>query len=253
MRLTTIGTGTSAPHPERVQSGTLLETSGVRVLVDCGSGVLWRMAQLGLDWRTLTHVAITHFHPDHTTDLANLLMAWRYGMLPPREDPVTLVGPVGFSAFVDRVAAAFFPALRALVPGTEVVDLPVGAPWTLGGGVTMDACAVPHTPESVAFSFHSGGRRVVCSGDTGFDAPFATWAAGADLLLLECALPATMAVPIHLTPEQCATIAGIAAPRHLVLNHFYPPVEAVDIAPIVRAQYGGPLDLARDGDVYEVT
>ena len=253
MRLTTIGTGTAAPHPHRVQSATLVEAGDVRLLVDCGSGVLWRMANLGIDWHTISHIAITHFHPDHAADLASLLVAWRYGMQPPREAPVTLVGPVGFSAFVDRVAAAFFPPLRTLVPQTTIVELAPGNSTSLGGGVTLEACNVPHTTESVAYGVRFGSRRIVCSGDTGFDAPFAEWARDADLLLLECSLPAALAMPIHLTPEQCADTVAIAQPRQLVLNHFYYPVEAVDIRGIVAARYAGPVHLARDGDVFSVT
>ena len=65
MKLTTIGTGTAAPSPARVQSATLLEDDAVRVLVDCGAGAVFRMAQLGIDWRTITHLALTHFHADH--------------------------------------------------------------------------------------------------------------------------------------------------------------------------------------------
>lgn len=253
MRLTTIGTGTAAPHPHRVQSGTLVEAGDVRLLVDCGSGVLWRMASLGIDWRTISHVAVTHFHADHAADLVALLVAWRYGMLPPRETPVTLLGPVGFSAFVDRVAAAYFPALRSLVPHTTVDEIAPGVSSSLGSGVTLDVCKVPHTAESVAYGVRFGAQRIVCSGDTGFDAPFAEWARDADLLLLECSLPAALAVPIHLTPEQCAAVAEIAQPRRLVLNHFYYPVEDVDIPGTIAARYAGPLHLARDGDVYSLT
>ncbi|MGQ0646042.1 MAG: MBL fold metallo-hydrolase [Gemmatimonadaceae bacterium] len=253
MRLTTIGTGTAAPNPQRVQSGSLIEAGSVRLLVDCGSGVLWRMAQLGMDWVHLSHVAITHFHPDHCTDLVNLLMAWRYGLLPPRDNAVTLIGPPGFSAFIDRVAAAFFPDLRTLVPGTVVTELAPGDQITLGDDVSLAACKVPHTDESVGFGVQAGGRRIVCSGDTGFDAAFAEWATGADLLLLECSLPDPMAIPMHLTPGRCGAIAAIAMPGRLVLNHFYPPVEAIDIPGVVGTLYPGPVSLARDGQLFSLT
>ena len=77
MRLTTIGTGTAAPSRGRVQSGHLVEAGAVRLLMDCGSGVASRMADLGVQWQTITHLAITHFHADHVVDLPTLLYAWR--------------------------------------------------------------------------------------------------------------------------------------------------------------------------------
>ena len=46
-----------------------------------------------------------------------------------------------------------------------------------------------------------------------------------------------MALPLHLTPRQAGALAAIARPRTLVLTHFYPPVEAVDIVAEVAEQY----------------
>ena len=54
-------------------------------------------------------------------------------------------------------------------------------------------------------------------------------------------------LPEHLTPEQCATLAARARPRHMVLTHFYPPVERVDIRAAMATQYAGPVTLGRDG------
>jgi ribonuclease BN (tRNA processing enzyme) len=56
-----------------------------------------------------------------------------------------------------------------------------------------------------------------------------------------------MAIPEHLTPEQCGELARLAEPRMLVLTHLYPPVENVDIAQIVSEKYGGPVVVAHDG------
>jgi len=95
VRLTTVGTGTAAPVADRVQAGHLIECGGVRLLLDCGSEVSFRLAALGIDWAAISHVAITHFHADHVLDLPTLLTAWRYGMLPPRSAPLEIIGPVG--------------------------------------------------------------------------------------------------------------------------------------------------------------
>src|SRR3712207_5728590 len=104
MRLTTIGTGTAAPSAQRVNAGHLVEAGSVRLLIDCVSGVVPRMAALGIDWMGITHVAITHFHPDHTVDLATLIQAWRYGALPGRSAPVDLYGPPGARGFFGHLA-----------------------------------------------------------------------------------------------------------------------------------------------------
>ena len=247
MRLTTVGTGTAAPAAARAQAGHLVEHGAVRLLLDCGSGVVQRLAQLGLDWGGITHVALTHFHADHVADLVTLVVAWRHGQLPPRAAPAAIVGPPGTQALVERLAAALWPSL--LAPGfpLAVVELPPGEALDLGDGVVLSSRTVPHTPESVAYSVAADGRRVVYTGDTAPDPALGAWAAGCDVLLAECSLPAALAVPTHLTPEQAGALAAAAAPGLLVLTHFYPPVEQVDVPALVAAAWPGPLVLAHDG------
>lgn len=247
MRLTTIGTGTAAPSPGRVSSGQLVDCGSARVLMDCGSGVVHRMAELGLRWQDITHVALTHFHNDHISDLSTLVFAWRHGDLPARSAPVELVGPVGTVELVDRLAAAFGPWLREPGFPLSVREIEAGATLELSPGVTLGAHKTPHTDESVAYALATPGRRVVYTGDTGYDEKLADWASGCDLLLAECSLPAAMAMPIHLTPEECGQLAARARPDRLVLTHFYPPVERVDIRAAVATAFDGPLTLAVDG------
>jgi len=252
MRLTTLGTGTIALSPERVCAGHLVEAGAVRLLLDCGSGVSHRLAEKGVAWREITHVAFTHFHLDHISDFATLVFAWKYGDLPGRSAPLMVIGPEGTAALLGRLADAFGDWLRA--PGFEiaVIEIAAGATLDLGDGVLLAAMKVPHTAESVAYSISRGGRRIVYTGDTGYDPMFGEWARGADVLLCECSLPTEMAIAEHLTPEQCGALAAAALPKHLVLTHFYPPVERTDVRAAVAAHYAGPVSLASDGAMFEI-
>lgn len=252
MRLTTIGTGTAAPHPARVASSQLVEADDVCLLLDCGSGAVHRMATLGLPWPDITHVALTHFHADHISDLVMLVMAWRWGQLPPRDRPVTLYGPVGTGALLERLADIYGPWM--LAPGFPftVRDLAPDEIVQLPSGMTLCPHRVPHTMESVAYSVEHAGRRLVYTGDTAFDEAVGTWATDCDVLLAECSLPDALAVREHLTPRQAGALASIARARRLVLTHFYAPVESVDIVSEVAEHYAGPVVLATDGWTTEV-
>lgn len=252
MRLVTVGTGTVALTPVRVCAGHYVEAGPARILLDCGSGIAHRLAALGLPWRTLTHVAITHFHTDHIADFATLAFAWKYGSLPARTEPLVLVGPQGIGALLDRLVAVFGDWLRDPGFPLDVREIAPGGTIDLGEGATLRATKVPHTEESVAYSVERGGRRIVYTGDTGYDPMLAEWARGADVLLCECSLPVEMAIPSHLTPEQCGALAAAALPKHLVLTHFYPPVERVDVRALVAAHYAGPVTLADDGSTFEI-
>jgi ribonuclease BN (tRNA processing enzyme) len=252
VRLVTLGTGTVALSPTRVCAGHYVEAGAVKLLLDCGSGVTHRLAELQLPWRAITHVAISHFHTDHIGDLATLAFAWKYGDLPGRSAPLTIVGPQGTGALLERQAEAFGDWLRDPGFPISIAEIQPGAALDLGDGVTLRATKVPHTEESVAYSIERGGRRVVYTGDTGYDPMLAEWARGTDVLLCECSLPVAMAIPTHLTPEQCGALAAAALPKHLVLTHFYPPVERVDVLALVGAHYAGPVTLADDGSTFEI-
>lgn len=252
MRLTTIGTGTAAPSPARVQSGTLIEAGAVRLLVDCGGGVVFRMAQLGIDWLSITHVALTHFHADHITDLANLIYAWRYGTLPPRQAPAEIIGPPGTAQLLLHLASSFGSGLVDLPPPIAIREVATGEQLDLGEDVRLEAQKVPHTDESMAYSVSTARRRIVVSGDTGFAPTLAEWAEGCDAFVLECSLPDELALPTHLTPRQCGMLAAIAQPRLLALTHFYPPVEATDVAAQVGEQFGGHVVVTSDGWMNEI-
>jgi ribonuclease BN (tRNA processing enzyme) len=247
VRLTTVGTGTAAPSPTRVNAGHLVECGSVRLLLDCGSGVVHRMAQLGIDWMGITHLALTHFHADHTSDVATLVFGWRYGALPARSQPAEIIGPPGTQDLYGKLADSFGSGLKEPGFPLAVRELPPGGTVDLAEGVSLEARKVPHTIESIAYSVTGGGRRVVYTGDTGFDPSLGEWARHCDVFLAECSLPEELEMETHLTPQQCGALAAAAEPRLLALTHFYPPVERVDIRAVVAERFSGPVVLAVDG------
>lgn len=247
MRVTVLGTAGASPYGDRVQTGVLVDAPPVRLLIDCGSGVTHRLAQRQHAWKGITHVAFTHFHSDHTIDFVGLIVAWKWGQLPQRKEPLTLIGPAGTGAFAQRLVELYNEPFAELPFPLEVVEVAPSDPRPLTSGLTIESFKVPHSNESVAYSVSSGGRRFVFSGDTGHDEAFAAWAKGTDLLLLECSLPDSLAIPMHLTPRQCGALARIAQPKLLALTHFYPPVEAVDIRREVAESFAGEVALCVDG------
>jgi ribonuclease BN (tRNA processing enzyme) len=246
MRLTVLGTGTIAFSTDRSCSGYYVEAGSAKILMDCGSGTTRRVAELGIPWQEITHVALTHFHIDHHGDLPTLIFAWKYGQLPPRATPLDIIGPVGTLDLLTRLTGAHGEWVTAPGYTIRVTELDPGASMDLGGA-TLSCTKVPHTPESVAYSITEGSHRLVYSGDTGVSPELAEWARGSDLLVLECSLPTSMAIVEHLTPEQCGEMARLAEPRQLVLTHLYPPVEAMDIPALVGTSFTGPVVVAHDG------
>ena len=159
MRVTIIGSGSASPHPLRVCAGHLAECGGLRILFDCGNGVLHRMARLGVDWSTITHVALSHFHYDHVGDLPALIVALQWGQLPPRSEPLTIIGPAGTKDWLTRLSLVIGDWL--LNPGSfavDVLEMEPGLPVSLsprlpsGSPVSLSVHPVTHSPSSIAYS-----------------------------------------------------------------------------------------------------
>ena len=112
---------------------------------------------------------------------------------------------------------------------------------------SIESAPVEHNPESIAYRITAAdGTSVVYSGDTDFSENLIELANDADLLICESALPDNMGVKGHLTPSGAGEIATRAGVHKLVLTHFYPDCENVDISQECRKTYGGKLLLAED-------
>jgi ribonuclease BN (tRNA processing enzyme) len=116
LSLVTVGTGTVAPSATRSSPAHWVERDGLRLLLDCGPGTMHRLAQFGLAWDQVTHIALTHFHPDHFGDLPALLFALRHATT--RVDPVVVLGPPGTVQLVRRPP----PRVRGRVGGPGLPD-----------------------------------------------------------------------------------------------------------------------------------
>ena len=248
MELVTVGTGTVAPSPVRAGPCHWVGRGGLKILLDCGAGSLHGLAVCGLPWSEVTHVVLSHFHPDHYGELPMLVFALRHASVPPRQDPLVILGPPGTVRLVKALAEGYGKWL--LDPGFPIgiLDVRSNEPFPLDGEVSLETCPVPHTPESVAVGLSAPEGRLVYTGDTGPSAELARWASGCDLLLAECSLPEGGALDIHLTPERAGDLAREAGARCLVLTHFYPPVETSDPARAAATRFAGPVTAARDGD-----
>jgi ribonuclease BN (tRNA processing enzyme) len=248
MELVTVGTGTVAPSATRTAPCHWVSRGPLKILLDCGAGALHRLAEFGLPWHQVTHVVLSHFHPDHWGELPMLVYALKHTTAPPRRESLVILGPPGVVRLLRTLADGYGSWL--LDPGFPIgiLDVQVGEPFPLDAETSLETFPVPHTPESVALSLTAPEGRLVYTGDTGFSSDLARWAKGADLLLAECSLPGDMAMDIHLTPEQAGELAREAGVRRLVLTHFYPPVETSDPARAARARFAGPVAAARDGD-----
>src|SRR2546425_8197044 len=150
MDLVTVGTGTVAPSAARTSACHWVTHGGLKILLDCGAGALHRLAEFGLPWHQVTHVVLSHFPPDHWGEGPMLVYALKYTTLPPRRDPLVILGPPGVVRLVKAVAEGYGPGL--LDPGFPIgiLDVPDREPVPPHREGSLETGRGPHTPQSVA-------------------------------------------------------------------------------------------------------
>lgn len=104
MKITILGSGTSTGVPEigctcpvctssdprdhRLRASALIETDDTRILIDCGPD--FRTQVLGLPFKKIDGVLITHEHYDHVGGLDDLRPFCRFGEVPIYAEPHTV-------------------------------------------------------------------------------------------------------------------------------------------------------------------
>ena len=246
MTVTILGSGTCVPSLRRSACAVLMEYNFNRILIDVGPGTTRRLLEAGVAVFDISHLLISHFHPDHTGELVPFLFANKYPAPSRRRLPLQLIGGPGFKRFFQGLKSVFG---QWIDPGDELLqisELNGFQPFSTGD-VHIETAPVNHRPESLAYRLNlPDGHSMVYSGDTDASEDLTQLATQTDLLICESAFPDQYKSPGHLTPFEAGTIAQRAGVAKLVLTHLYPECDQVDIATQCRKAYNGPIVVAED-------
>ena len=243
MRITLLGTGSPIPDPRRAGAATLVTAEGLTVLVDCGRGVIMRLAAAGVLPPMLDALLITHLHSDHITDLGDVITTrW---IMSPGPRPLVVYGPAGTAEVVRLTLASLHPDVGYRIahhddlhegPSVEVREVGPGDTFTVGSA-TASVGATDHRPvePTIAFRLEAGGTSVVLGGDGVPCAGLDALCKGADAYVqtvlrddLVKMVPSPRFQDIldyHSTVQQAAQTATTAGVGTLVLTHYVPAIQ----------------------------
>jgi ribonuclease BN (tRNA processing enzyme) len=242
MRVTFLGTGSAMPLPDRMQTGLLVESDDRSLLVDCGSGVLNRLANTDVGYEGVGTVLLTHHHLDHVSDLLALLKArWLAG-----EDHLEVVGPTGTKRLLDGLLDVY----DYLQDRTDLQVREVTAGSFEVAGFEVEARETRHSTDCLAYRFvGDGDGDFVFSGDTEAFEGLANFADGAAVLAHDCSFPDDVDVSNHPTPSQLGEVLAGHDVGRVYLTHLYPHTEGrhEEMLASVGERYDGDVRFARDG------
>jgi ribonuclease Z len=249
-RFAFLGTSGAVPSAERDTISIVFEDPAGLVLLDCGGSPVQRLRRLGLDPLRLTHVVLTHLHPDHAYGLPallqSLMLLGRTAPLPilcrpehvtPLTTLLTLFGLTGAS----RVQAPLTP-----------IDLAPGARACAVGALAVSTSPNEHgsMPNFAVRVDVTGGGAVVYSSDTQPCEAVVALSRGADTLIHEATFPERHRgrFGVHSTAAEAGQVAARAGVRRLILAHieadYHGEVDA--LAEEARKHFAGVVEVARE-------
>ncbi len=241
MKLTVLGSGTLKSPADRNPPGYLLQAGDSLILLDVGPGIIHQLRTLSSDILAVNLILITHFHPDHCSDLIALLLA-RFLARHDSNHALHLVGPLGFREWFHGQAQWQGKWLHGAMP--QVTEWQGRELYVDGWRVLAERTL--HTENSLAYRIEREGKRVFFSGDTDYQQSLIPLAMESDLALVECSLPEHLKQVGHLTPKETGIFARQAKVKHLLVTHIYPENDTPDLKKRVADFFDGRITIAED-------
>lgn len=263
MRITVLGKSPSWQDTDGACSGYLIQHEEFTLLLDCGNGVFSKLRRF-VDYVDVDAVVVSHLHADHFLDLVPFSYALTYA---PRQQPVPVGGwpgtaeparpelwaPVGATELFRHLAASW--GKEDLVEAAFVLHEYDGPDEFELGPLRLRFCEVPHYTHTLAVEVSDGnGTRFTYSADCAPNEDLIRFARGTDLLLVEATLPRPERTGQrgHLTAYEAGDHGRRAEARRLVVTHFSDELDAEWARSQAHDGFGGPVELAREGAVYEL-
>ena len=283
MRVIACGTGMPTPRLKQAAACFLVELgNGEKFVFDMGEGSYERISALGIPIDQLDKVFLGHLHLDHAGDFPAFYLT---GPVNNRLQPLRVWGPNGAredwgtKAWAKHMEQmwAWESATRGAVVDPRGLELEVNEfDWTLVNNVIFDENGVVvrtipaiHGEQSVSFILEYAGLKFAFSSDTLPSTGWRDHAKGVDLSVHECFLPPRLMMSkLGMTPSEAifvgtqghtsaqafGKIMSLTKPRLAVCYHFQNDADtSIAVYDEIRQTYGGPLDLATDFMVWNVT
>lgn len=240
MKWRVLGCHSPYPGPGGATPGYLLEVEEYRILIDCGSGVLSKLAEVCPPHR-LDAVILSHLHHDHIADFFVLQYAIQTAMrLGWRQEPLPVYSPNRPEKWGNLLTYGSAIQLHPIQEGKKYVL----------GGWEAAFFRTDHSIPCFAARLEGFGRRILYGADSGPETAWEKMAQNPDLFVCEGTflqrdLPRENIG--HLSVMQAGKAAERIRAKRLLLTHLFPGSDRREIEEEAKGSFSGQLWLAETG------
>ncbi len=284
MRVVACGTGMPNARPKQAAACFLVELgNGDKFIFDIGSGSAERLSAMKIPYDYLDKVFIGHLHSDHFGALADL---WIGGVIGNRLKPLRVWGPsgdkpeLGTKYALEHMEKMFTWDSASRLGNVDIrgqklevheFDYKVINQEIYNeNGVSIRTIPAIHALDGpVSFILEWNGLKFAFSSDTFPNKWWIEHTKGADIAIHECFITPddlvkkqkwtpgaalNVGTQVHTSPAQFGKVMSQTKPRLAVGYHFFNDFDTLpNVLDAVRSTYDGPLALATDYMVFNVT
>lgn len=234
--ITLLGTGTCQIEFERRASSVLIQLEALPVLFDCGHGVVQRLLEAGISHNELNHIVVSHFHPDHVSDLIPFLHAGAWSRRNPRTTDLHIYGPSGIQRIIDGFKE-LFGASGLQQPTYNVYVHEVAGEQFSIDSYTFDFISLPPAGNH-GLRFVWRDKRYAITGDSNFHEHEISFLHNVDLAIIDSG---------HLEDDEIVQLAAASQAKTIVCSHLYREIDAPKLQFLAeKAGYEGTILVGRD-------
>ncbi|GHO83503.1 MBL fold metallo-hydrolase [Dictyobacter formicarum] len=234
--MTLLGTGTCQIEYERRASSVLLELDQTPILFDCGHGIAQRLLEVGVRHHQLSHIILSHFHPDHVSDLIPILQAGAWSQRDPRGSDLHIYGPAGVQRLIDGLMQLFGPR-SFQQPGYQVLVHEITTERFSIGNYHFEFLSLPPAGNH-GLRFQWGNKTYAITGDSHFHAQEIDLLKNSDLAIIDAG---------HISDAEIVELAVATQARHIICSHLYRTLDGPQLQHEARQRgYNGTLQVGYD-------
>jgi ribonuclease BN (tRNA processing enzyme) len=234
--ITLLGTGTSQITLERRASSVLIELDDTKIMFDCGHGVLQRLLEIGVHPNDINYIILSHFHPDHVSDLIPFFHTGAKAKHNPRTTDLHVYGPVGVRSFIDKVEKLFQPDTFRL-PFYNIIVHEIGEEDFQIAPYNFEFVSLPpYENHGLRFTWH--GRSFAITGDSYFHEQEIDFLRNVDLAIIDAG---------HLEEDKIIQLSVASQAKVIICSHIYGEIDRYRLQALARAEgYRGTIEVGRD-------
>lgn len=235
-KITTLGTGTCQIQKHRMASSVIVELENLRLVYDFGRGTTQRLAEAGFAHNDINHIVLSHFHPDHLSDLIPFLHAASWSRIDPRNKDLNIYGIPGIKTLFKKIIGLFEPG-DLLQPNFHLNIHEIAEDKLSIDKYEFLFCELPPA-NNRGLKFEFEGRVCAFTGDSDFHKQEIEFLKEVDFAVIDSG---------HITDENIVELAAATQAKTLICSHLYRELDESKLnSEALKKGYQGNLIVPKD-------